>query len=71
MVSGRSRCNICVLQPDIPLVVIRIGAAQPVGQERVEERVGGEDWQVRQGIGGDVATVRNSVGKLAGGRDVD
>lgn len=71
MVGNRARCDIGVLQPDVPLVIIRIGTAQPVGQEWIQEGIGRGHFQVRQGTGRDVSAMRNSVGELAGRGDVD
>ena len=77
VVRDRARRAICVFEPDGPGVrVLILTIAQPEGQERVQE-LGlaslrrSPARKVRQGPGRDVAAVRDCIGQVALGGDID
>ena len=70
-VDDRASRSIGVLENKMPLSVLLVHAAEVEGQERVDEVVGREHLEIRQGPFGDVRAMRNGVGEQAGGGDVD
>lgn len=70
IVGDRTRSAIRVLGPNLPLLGVLVVGAQPQRQERVEEAVL-HDGEVGERAVGDVSAVRDCVGQLALGGEVD
>lgn len=70
IVGDRTRRAVGVLGPHLPLLGVLVDGAQPQRQEGVEEAVL-HDGEVGERAVGDVSAVRDCVGQLALGGDVD